>query len=137
MVSGKNSEYEYLTGNSIVDGSSGDISEYFVKSGKLGVKQLSLEKLVSLIDKASVEKFIDGYDIKNFARVFEDEELMTTMECFLENGMNVTRTAEKMYMHRNTLSYRLTKLQNLTGLDLRNFSEAVTFKILHVLYQQR
>ena len=49
--------------------------------------------------------------------------------------MNVSETARVLYMHRNTLIYRLNKISNETGLDLRKFDMAVTFEILRVLYE--
>ena len=69
------------------------------------------------------------------ARVFEDRETMATADSFLENGMNVSETARKLYMHRNTLMYRLNKIRALTGLDLHDFDMALTFKILRALYE--
>ncbi len=60
---------------------------------------------------------------------------MATVDCFLENGMNVSRTARILYMHRNTLIYRLNKISAETGLDIRVFDMAVTFEILRSLYE--
>ena len=99
--------------------------------------RLSLEKAVSAVDRSQREKLIEGYDLKSFAKIFEDEEMMATVESFLENRMNVIQTAEKLYMHRNTLTYRLNKIMETTGLDLHNFDDAVTFEILHILYLHR
>ena len=59
---------------------------------------------------------------------------MSTVKTFLKNGMNVSLTARILYMHRNTLIYKLNAIKKLTGFDLRNFDMAVTFSILHALY---
>ena len=58
-----------------------------------------------------------------------DEETLTTINKFFENSLNVSETARQLYIHRNTLVYRLEKLQKSTGLDIRVFDDALTFKI--------
>lgn len=59
---------------------------------------------------------------------FDEETLMTIMK-FFENSLNVSETSRQLFIHRNTLVYRLDKLQKSTGLDLRVFEDAITFKI--------
>ena len=58
-----------------------------------------------------------------------DEETLTTINKFFENNLNVSETSRQLYIHRNTLVYRLDKLEKSTGLDLRIFDDAITFKI--------
>ena len=58
-----------------------------------------------------------------------DTETLTTIDKFFENNLNVSETSRQLYIHRNTLVYRLDKLQKSTGLDLRVFEDAITFKI--------
>lgn len=58
-----------------------------------------------------------------------DEETLTTINKFFENSLNVSETSRQLFIHRNTLVYRLDKLQKATGLDLRVFEDAITFKI--------
>lgn len=58
-----------------------------------------------------------------------DEETLTTINKFFENNLNVSETARQLYIHRNTLVYRLEKLQKSSGLDIRVFDDALTFKI--------
>ena len=67
---------------------------------------------------------IDGKSPDEF-----DEETLTTINKFFENSLNVSETSRQLYIHRNTLVYRLDKLQKSTGLDLRVFEDAITFKI--------
>ena len=57
------------------------------------------------------------------------EETLVTIDKFFENSLNVSETSRQLYIHRNTLVYRLDKLQKSTGLDLRVFEDAITFKI--------
>ena len=58
-----------------------------------------------------------------------DEETLTTIQKFFENNLNVSETARQLFVHRNTLVYRLEKLQKTTGLDIRVFEDALTFQI--------
>ena len=58
-----------------------------------------------------------------------DSELMTVIERFLQNNLNIAETARQLHMHRNTLIYRLEQIEKQTGLDLRHFEDAMTFKI--------
>ena len=58
-----------------------------------------------------------------------DEETVSTINYFFENNLNVSETARQLFVHRNTLVYRLEKLQRSTGLDIREFEDALTFKI--------
>lgn len=58
-----------------------------------------------------------------------DEETLTTISKFFENNLNVSETSRQLFVHRNTLVYRLEKLEKTTGLDIRTFDDALTFKI--------
>ncbi len=58
-----------------------------------------------------------------------DRETLQTIQCFFENNLNVSETSRKLFVHRNTLVYRLEKIRKLTGLDLREFDHAITFKV--------
>lgn len=78
----------------------------------------------------------NGYNAMIFnrktARLFNDE-MVNTIETFFDNSLNLSETARKLYIHRNTLVYRLEKVQRAIGLDLRNFDDAVTFKMMMLL----
>ena len=60
--------------------------------------------------------------------LFEEDEL-TTVYTFFDNNLNISETSRQLYVHRNTLVYRLEKIQKRTGLDVRVFDDALTFKI--------
>jgi carbohydrate diacid regulator len=70
-----------------------------------------------------------------FIEVFEDEDMLSTAEAFLQSSLNVSETSRNLYMHRNTLLYRLDKIEKATGLNVRLFSDAVSFRVLTVLYR--
>lgn len=71
-----------------------------------------------------IKEIFDGKSPDEF-----DDETLTTINKFFENSLNVSETSRQLYIHRNTLVYRLDKLQKSTGLDLRAFEDAITFKI--------
>ncbi len=95
---------------------------------------INLGEIAACLSGSQREKFVSGFDMKGFAKIFEDESMMTTAETFLSCGLNVSLAARRLYMHRNTLIYRLNSLKRKTGLDLRDFDMAVTFEILHKMY---
>ena len=64
-----------------------------------------------------------------------DEETLMTVNKFFENSLNVSETSRQLYIHRNTLVYRLDKLLKTTGLDLREFDDAIVFKITIMVSQ--
>ena len=58
-----------------------------------------------------------------------DDEMLTTVQKFFDNNLNVSETSRQLFVHRNTLVYRIEKLHQATGLDIRKFDDALTFKI--------
>lgn len=77
---------------------------------------------------------LSGAALAPYSAVFCDKDLVETCFCLFENDLNVSRTAGKLYMHRNTLIYRISKLKRMTGLDVCKFGDAVTFIILYRFY---
>ncbi|MCC8046634.1 MAG: helix-turn-helix domain-containing protein [Clostridiales bacterium] len=89
----------------------------------LGIGRLIYQLPIPLC-KMFIKEIFDGKSPEDF-----DEETLTTINKFFENSLNVSETSRQLYIHRNTLVYRLDKLQKQTGLDLRVFEDAITFKI--------
>ena len=71
----------------------------------------------------------------DFGALLADEELLETAEEFLNSNLNVSEAARNLYLHRNTMIYRLDKIQKATGLNIRSFSDAVSFRVLTLLYR--
>lgn len=90
---------------------------------ELGIGRLIHQLPVSLCDMFLQEVF-GGKEVEQF-----DEETLTTVHKFFENNLNISETARQLFLHRNTLVYRLEKIQKKTGLDVRVFDDALTFKI--------
>ena len=89
----------------------------------LGIGRLIYQLPIPLC-KMFIKEIFDGKSPDDF-----DEETLTTINKFFENSLNVSETSRQLYIHRNTLVYRLDKLQKSTGLDLRVFEDAITVKI--------
>ncbi|QNU67520.1 helix-turn-helix domain-containing protein [Ruminiclostridium herbifermentans] len=89
---------------------------------------LGLGRLVYHIPITLCQLFLDEV-FKDKSADSLDNETMLTIQKFFENNLNVSETARQLYIHRNTLVYRLDKIKRLTGLELTSFDDAVTFKI--------
>lgn len=89
----------------------------------LGIGRLIYQLPIPLC-KMFIREIFEGKSPDDF-----DEETLTTINKFFENSLNVSETSRQLYIHRNTLVYRLDKLEKSTGLDLRVFEDAITFKI--------
>lgn len=94
-----------------------------VAYSNLGIGRLIYQLPVPLC-KMFIKEIFDGKSPADL-----DEETLITINKFFENSLNVSETSRQLYIHRNTLVYRLDKLQKSTGLDLRVFEDAITFKI--------
>ena len=92
-----------------------------------------------------VEKMIENVDEKEITRVYKefndifsklDEDLIKTIEIFFSEGLKISESADKLYIHRNTLFYRIDKIKKIVNYDISNFNEAVEFKILFLLWKE-
>ena len=94
-----------------------------VAYNKLGIGRLIYQLPLPLC-KMFIKEIFEGRSPDDF-----DDETLITINKFFENSLNVSETSRQLYIHRNTLVYRLDKLQKSTNLDLRVFEDAITFKI--------
>lgn len=106
-----------------------DVGKIFFDERKIiAYNQLGIGRLIYQLPiplcKMFIKEIFDGKSPDEF-----DEETLTTINKFFENSLNVSETSRQLFIHRNTLVYRLDKLQKSTGLDLRVFEDAITFKI--------
>ncbi|MBO4900466.1 MAG: helix-turn-helix domain-containing protein [Lachnospiraceae bacterium] len=90
---------------------------------ELGIGRLIYQLPIPLC-KMFIKEIFDGHSPEDL-----DEETITTINKFFENSLNVSETSRQLFIHRNTLVYRLDKLQKSTKLDIRVFEDAITFKI--------
>ena len=100
-----------------------DTDESIVSYDNLGIARLIYQLPTTLCETFLKEVFKTG-SIDSL-----DHETLFTIQKFFENNLNVSETSRKLFVHRNTLVYRLEKIKKLTGLDLREFDDAIIFKI--------
>lgn len=100
-----------------------DTEQPIVSYEKLGIARLIYQLPTTLCDMFLKEVFKSG-SIESL-----DQETLFTIQKFFENNLNVSETSRKLFVHRNTLVYRLEKIKKITGLDLREFDDAIVFKV--------
>ena len=91
-------------------------------------ENLGIGRLIYQLPTTLCEMFLEEVFRKGSVESL-DYETLTTIQAFFENNLNVSETSRKLFVHRNTLVYRLEKIRKLTGLDLREFDHAITFKV--------
>ena len=94
----------------------------------LSYRELGIGRLIHQLPVSLCEMFLEEVFAGNAVDQF-DEETLSTVDKFFENSLNISETARQLFVHRNTLVYRLEKIQKQTGLDVRVFEDALTFKI--------
>ena len=94
----------------------------------MNFNSLGIERLIYQLPMTLCEMFLSEI-FKKGAIDALDEETLTTIVKFFENNLNLSDTARKLFVHRNTLVYRLEKIKKITGLDIREFDKATTFKV--------
>ncbi len=94
----------------------------------ISYKNLGIARLIYQLPTTLCEMFLSEV-LKKGSLESLDQETLTTIQCFFENNLNVSETSRKLFVHRNTLVYRLEKIRKMTGLDLREFENAITFKV--------
>lgn len=100
-----------------------DTEKSIVSYDNLGIARLVYQLPTTLCEMFLKEVFKKG-TIDSL-----DQETLFTIQRFFENNLNVSETSRKLFVHRNTLVYRLEKIKKLTGLDLREFDDAIIFKV--------
>ena len=101
---------------------------FYVEKNVNAYNTLGIGRLIYQLPANLCRIFIDEI-FRNVNPHDIDEEILTTVNKFFENSLNVSETSRQLFVHRNTLVYRIEKLEKSTGLDVRTFDDALTFKI--------
>ena len=109
-------------------------NKYKVSESVINEKKLILE---GIIDSVSEEKKEKIYHIFNEGFSKLDNEMIRTIEVFFSCGLNLSDAAKELYIHRNTLIYRLDKIEKYTAYDIRNFNNAVLFKVVFFIWKEK
>ncbi len=111
-----------------------DVGKIFYAERKVNsYSSLGIGRLIYQLPVNLCQMFIEEIFKENDPSTF-DEEIVSTVYKFFENNLNVSETSRQMFIHRNTLVYRVEKLKNITGLDVRVFDDALTFMIAMMVY---
>ena len=94
-----------------------------ISYNELGIGRL-IYQLPPNLCRMFIQEIFESGEMTEF-----DQEILTTINTFFDNNLNVSETARQLFVHRNTLVYRIEKLQKSTGLDIRTFEDAMTLKI--------
>lgn len=95
--------------------------------------EIIFEEIIESINKEKKEELINEFS-KGFKKL--DLDMMKTIDVFFNCGLNLSEAAKELYIHRNTLIYRLEKIQKYTGFDIKNFNEAVIFKSIYTIWKE-
>lgn len=99
----------------------------FLKIEKTIFSCLSVDQQAVVCDKFMTPEIIS---------VLQDKELVDCINAFFKNNLNISETSRNAFLHRNTLLYRIEKINRITKLNIRNFDDAMTFKILSLIYDK-
>lgn len=101
---------------------------FYAERETIAYRYLGIGRLIYQLPMSLCEMFIHEVFGDEIPDIF-NEEITTTIQKFFENNLNISETARQLYVHRNTLVYRLERLEKMIGLDIRRFDDAMTFKI--------
>ncbi len=102
---------------------------FYADKAVIPYNKLGIGRLIYQLPYSLCEIFIKEYFGSDHLPEEIDEEILNTIQKFFENNLNISETSRQLYIHRNTLVYRIEKLQKATGLDMRVFEDALTFRI--------
>lgn len=96
-------------------------------------REFVLIKMLEEMPESKLSEYLSILLEGDAKELLKDEDMVNTAEEFLDKSLNVSETSRTLYMHRNTLMYRLDKIERVMGLNLRKFSDAVTFRLITIL----
>jgi sugar diacid utilization regulator len=109
---------------------------YGINQKVLDDQGMLLYRLINSIDKNQKENVVDKIFSSKFIELLNNEMELTIEEMF-KNNLNLTDTSARLYIHRNTLLYRIDKIYKLTGFDLRKFEDSMIFKLAWLMYKEK
>jgi carbohydrate diacid regulator len=127
-------EYQKLYGQAALALEAG--KRFYHNRNVFSYDKLGIAKIVWQIPQKAGAEFLEEV-LGDQAQELLNEENYTLIHCFFDNNLNISETARQLYLHRNTLVYRLERIQKITGLDIRRFEDAITMKIALMLLENR
>lgn len=99
-------------------------------------KNCLIGTLFDKVPKTYLEQLKNYLIDESVLEILKDSELMNCVESFFLNNLNISETSRNSFLHRNTLVYRIDKIYKATGFNIKNFNDAVTFKLLLMIYNK-
>lgn len=109
-------------------------NKYRVNESIIDEKKLILEGIIDSVSEEKKEKIYTLFN-EGFSKL--DNEMIRTIEVFFRCGLNLSDAAKELYIHRNTLIYRLDKVEKYTTYDIRDFNSAVLFKVVFFIWKEK
>lgn len=109
---------------------------FYSERSLLAYNELGVGRLIHKLPESLCEMFLKEVFGEEETEIF-DEETLLTVDKFFVNNLNISETARQLFVHRNTLMHRLEKIEKYTGLDVRVFEDALTFKVALMVADQR
>lgn len=110
-------------------------NKYHIPEKLIHTEELYSYMVVDSMDKKMKEELVERI-FTNEMLNFLNDEMRRTIEEFFKNNLNITETANRLYIHRNTLIYRIDKIYKITGFDLRNFNNSSIFQLAYLAYKE-
>lgn len=102
---------------------------FYAENDTMSYGRLGIGRLIYQLPMSLCEMYIKEVFGEHVPEILSDEEAMSTITKFFENNLNISETARQLYVHRNTLVYRLERIEKAIGLDIRSFDDAMIFRI--------
>lgn len=99
-------------------------------------REILAERIISLIPKEKIQSLIAGIIDEEFDNIYDDE-IIKTINAMFDNNLNISDSSKILYIHRNTLLYRIEKIQKITGLDIRKFQDSVILRLALLLRSRK
>ena len=106
------------------------------KNSVCAYKDFAILKITEELSSLKAQEMLTALSYPAIEEVLNDQELFETAENFLSNDLNVSETSRVMHIHRNTLMYRLDKIEKLTGLDIKKFNDALDFRLISIILKR-
>lgn len=128
---------DYLSGKQ----NSQNISEKIEKTVKKSKKDESVfsafcNNVITCLNPDEQAVICEKFLTPEIISVMKDKELIECINAFFKNNLNISETSRNAFLHRNTLLYRIEKIYKITGLNIRNFEEAMSFRLLTIVYDK-
>ena len=108
--------------------------KYHVSGKVFNMDSLMFESIIDNLNEDEKNRIIAKFN-EGFERL--DNDIIQSIDVFFELNLNLSEASKKLYVHRNTLIYRLDKIQKCTSYDIRKFNEAVIFKVAFAIWKQK